>query len=160
MRNHRQHWLREVDRNLRSPVLQGDPELMLRCLAAKAAIEEEVNEDYSRPTWEKIQELAKGLNEPIDTRLRVSPYGLSNAVHFRVTDQTVVAESEGSHQTIAQAQRVGVPAVVEGKLSKPGELDYYSFQAQAGEELRFDVAKGEEPSQPEVGETFGLRLAL
>jgi len=27
------------------------------------AIEEEVNEDYSRPTWEKTQELAKGLND-------------------------------------------------------------------------------------------------
>ena len=31
----------EVDRDLRSPIVQGDPELMLRCLAAKAAIEEE-----------------------------------------------------------------------------------------------------------------------
>ena len=48
----------EVDRDLRSPIVQGDAGLMLRCLAAKAAIEEEVNEDYSRPTWEKIQELA------------------------------------------------------------------------------------------------------
>jgi hypothetical protein len=53
----------EVDRDLRNPVVQGDGGLMLRCLAAKAAIEEEVNEDYSRPTWEKIQELAKGLND-------------------------------------------------------------------------------------------------
>jgi CHAT domain-containing protein len=53
----------EVDRDLRSPLVQGDAALMLRCLTAKAAIEEEVNEDYSRPTWEKIQELAKRLND-------------------------------------------------------------------------------------------------
>jgi len=53
----------EVGRDLRSPIVQRDPELMLRCLAVKAAIEEEVNEDYSRPTWEKIQELAKRLND-------------------------------------------------------------------------------------------------
>jgi len=53
----------EVDRDLRSPLVQGDAALMLRCLTAKAAIEEEVNEDNSRPTWEKIQELAKRLND-------------------------------------------------------------------------------------------------
>ncbi len=53
----------EVDGDLRNAIIQGDTALMLRCLAAKAAIEEEVNEDYSRPTWEKIQELAKRLND-------------------------------------------------------------------------------------------------
>ena len=50
----------EVDRDLRNPIIQGSAELTLGCLIAKAAIEEEVNEDYSRPTWEKIQALAKG----------------------------------------------------------------------------------------------------
>jgi len=53
----------EVDRDLRNPIIQGSAELTLRCLMAKAAIEEEVNEDYSRPTWERIQELAKRLND-------------------------------------------------------------------------------------------------
>ena len=53
----------EVDGDLWNPIIQGSAELTLRCLMAKAAIEEEVNEDYSRPTWEKIQELAKGLND-------------------------------------------------------------------------------------------------
>jgi hypothetical protein len=53
----------EVDGDLRNPIIQGSAELTLRCLMAQAAIEEEVNEDYSRPTWEKIQELAKGLND-------------------------------------------------------------------------------------------------
>ena len=53
----------EVDKDLRNPVIQGQAGLMLRCLAAKAAIEEEVNEDYSRVSWEKIQELAKGLSD-------------------------------------------------------------------------------------------------
>jgi CHAT domain-containing protein len=53
----------EVERDLRNPIVQGDTGLMLRCLVAKAAIEEQVNEDYSRATWEKIQELAKGLGD-------------------------------------------------------------------------------------------------
>ena len=53
----------EVDRDLRNSVVQGDAGLMLRCLAAKAAIEEQVNEDCSRSAWEKIQELAKRLND-------------------------------------------------------------------------------------------------
>ena len=80
----------------------------------------------------------------------VSPYGISNAVHFHVADQPVALETEHSHQTIDQAQPVVVPAIVEGKLADAGELDYYSFQVERGDELRFDVVKGEEPSQPEV----------
>jgi hypothetical protein len=90
----------------------------------------------------------------------VSPYGLSNAVHFSVVDQPVSVEPEGSHQTVDQAQPVRIPALIEGKLSKPGELDYYAFDVRQGEELRFEVARGEKPAQPEVEETFGLRLAL
>ena len=53
----------EVDGDLRNPVIQREPRLMLRSMAAKAAIEEEVNEDYSRASWQKIQELAKGLGD-------------------------------------------------------------------------------------------------
>ena len=41
----------EVDKDLRNPVIQGDAVLMLRCLTAKPAIEEEVNEAINRPIF-------------------------------------------------------------------------------------------------------------
>jgi len=56
-------FLAEVDRDLRSPVVQREARLTLRCMTAKAAVEEQVNEDYSRATWEKIEELAKRLGD-------------------------------------------------------------------------------------------------
>ena len=36
---------------------------MLRCLLAKATLEQEVNEASARDVWEKILELAKGLKD-------------------------------------------------------------------------------------------------
>src|SRR5205814_2725998 len=55
----------------------------------------------------------------------ISPRGVSNAVHFRVTDEPVAVESSGSHQAIDQAQPVTTPVIITGKLGKPGELTYY-----------------------------------
>jgi len=73
----------------------------------------------------------------------VSPRGLSNAISFRVTDEAVVVESPGSHQTLDRAQPVALPAMISGKLEKPGELDYYSFQASKGEEVRVEALQGQ-----------------
>jgi len=53
----------EVDADLQNPTIQRDVTLMLRCLEAKAAIEEQSNEDSSRATWEKIRDLAKRLGD-------------------------------------------------------------------------------------------------
>jgi CHAT domain-containing protein len=51
----------EVGKDLRNPTVHANTILMLRCLLAKAALEEEVNENSSRATWERVQELAKKL---------------------------------------------------------------------------------------------------
>lgn len=53
----------EIKIDLRGPMVQSNTRLMLRCLLAKAALEEEVNENSSRTTWEKVQELAKKLGD-------------------------------------------------------------------------------------------------
>ena len=50
----------EVNRDLRNRITQVDAGLMLRCLAAKAAIEEEVNEEYSRPTGRRFRNWPNG----------------------------------------------------------------------------------------------------
>ena len=51
----------EIAKDMHSPTVQANTGLLLRCLLAKAALEEEVNENSSRATWEKVQELAKKL---------------------------------------------------------------------------------------------------
>jgi hypothetical protein len=81
----------------------------------------------------------------------LSPRGLSNSVPFRVTKENVITEDASPHATVQEAQKTSVPAILNGKMAKPGELDYYSFHAQKGEELHFEVL---------LAENFDPRLAL
>lgn len=81
----------------------------------------------------------------------VSPRGLSNAFWLQVNSEPVVAEMEATHNTPRTAQSVSFPVVVNGTIGKPGEVDYYSFDAQRGQKLLVDVdseysgAEGFEP---------------
>ncbi|HTS10411.1 MAG TPA: CHAT domain-containing tetratricopeptide repeat protein [Candidatus Eisenbacteria bacterium] len=53
----------EVDRDLSTPLIQGDSRLTLRALVARAALDREQNEASGRATWQKIQSLARNLND-------------------------------------------------------------------------------------------------
>ena len=81
----------------------------------------------------------------------VSPQGLSNAVPFRVVDESVVMEAEEPHQTVKQAQPVSFPAIVNGRLTNPGEVDYYSLNAFEGQEISLEIV---------LAQSFEPRLAL
>jgi hypothetical protein len=69
----------------------------------------------------------------------IGPRGISDAVPFRVMDGMVVQETASPHQTINEALAVSLPVVINGRLEKPGELDYYSFDAKQNQELTFEV---------------------
>ncbi len=73
----------------------------------------------------------------------VTPRGISSGIPFRVVDGPVVAETDADHPSAKAAQPLTPPAIVFGRLAKPGELDYYSFSATRGQELYFEVAGGE-----------------
>src|SRR6202043_321071 len=62
---------------------------------------------------------------------------------FRGVDEHVVVETLSPHQTVEQAQPISFPAVINGKLEKPGELDYYSFHPKQGQELSFQVLQAQ-----------------
>ncbi len=49
------------------------------------------------------------------------------------------AESEPNDRP-EQANHVTLPATIKGTLDKPGDADYFSFDAQTGQSLVFDVA--------------------
>ncbi len=69
----------------------------------------------------------------------VTPRGLSDALWLLVDSEPVILETEEPHETPTQAQFLEFPVVVNGKLAGSGELDCYSFQVEAGQELRLEV---------------------
>src|SRR5262249_36107040 len=73
--------------------------------------------------------------------LRVlTPRGVSNALPIRVHSEPALLEDAASHELPEAAQKIpAIPIVIHGKLQGVGEVDYYSFEVQQGETLRFDA---------------------
>ena len=67
----------------------------------------------------------------------VSNRGLSNALSIDVTAENVVLEQ--SSGKAGEYQQVSWPAVVNGRISKDGEMDYYAVEVNAGTDLLFEV---------------------
>ena len=87
----------------------------------------------------------------------VTPRGVSDARWLLVDSEPVIPETEEPHETPTQAQSLDFPVVVNGKLASSGELDYYSFQVEAGQELQLEVratwflqSLATEPADPEL----------
>jgi hypothetical protein len=73
--------------------------------------------------------------------LRVlTPGGLSNPLPIRIHAEPSVMEAAVPHELPAGSQPLAIyPAVVNGKLAGKGEVDYYSFEVEKGEKLRFEA---------------------
>jgi hypothetical protein len=81
----------------------------------------------------------------------VTEQGVSNAASMRVTAERAILEMEGSTGEPEHAPRLsGFPMVVNGRIAKKGEVDYYSFETQPGEELSFEVFSGFSPFDPSL----------
>lgn len=73
----------------------------------------------------------------------LTPNGITNALNLRVVDIPVALEPEGTHENRESAVRIAnLPAAYAGRLSRRGEADYYSFHADAGQTLTFQVVSG------------------
>ena len=85
-------------------------------------------------------------------RLRlVTPQGLSDSLVFRVHRQPAIDETEQDHSSAEAAQWLKQrPVAVNGKIGAKGEVDYYQFKADAGEELLFEVYAGTAAMDPTV----------
>src|SRR5215813_5840846 len=69
--------------------------------------------------------------------------GVSNALPIEIVDGPVVAEPAGLHETQESAIAIsGLPATYAGRLARRGETDYYSFHADAGQVVTFQVVSG------------------
>ena len=69
----------------------------------------------------------------------VSRRGVSNALMFRVNSDSVLDETSQPHQTPSTAQQVSLPAVVNGRVVSDGEEDFFAFEVDEAQELRFEV---------------------
>ena len=69
----------------------------------------------------------------------VSPKGISNALSFNVVSEPVISEIEAAHHRPDQAQQIDFPVIVNGRLNRGGEVDYYGFDAVRGQQLVFDI---------------------
>ena len=72
----------------------------------------------------------------------VGPTGLSNSLSLHLVDQPLQNEEKSPHHRPSQAQELRLPAIVNGTIEDKGELDYYSFEVEAGETLAFQVLSG------------------
>jgi hypothetical protein len=73
----------------------------------------------------------------------VTPKGATDVLPFRVSDEPSVLETVNPHETVQEAQTITFPAIINGKLGRPGEIDYYSFRAKQGQEVFFDILQAE-----------------
>jgi hypothetical protein len=73
----------------------------------------------------------------------IGRHGISNALTLEIVDGPVLAEPAGVHETQETAIAVSaLPAIYSGRLARRGETDYYSFHADAGQSVTFQVISG------------------
>ena len=75
----------------------------------------------------------------IHTFRLVSPQGVSRRLTLQIHSEPTVLETEAPHASANRAQPVTFPAVVDGKISQAGELDYYAIEADQNLELLFEI---------------------
>lgn len=64
---------------------------------------------------------------------------LSNRMPFAVTTLPEIAEQE-SNNTLATAQKITLPVIINGRIDQPGDWDVFQFMGRAGETIIVDVA--------------------
>jgi hypothetical protein len=81
----------------------------------------------------------------------VTKQGVSNAIFMRVTDCRTILEPDTLTSNPSQAPRLSdFPLIVNGRIAKKGELDYYALDAEPGQELTFQVVSGFSAFDPSV----------
>ncbi len=90
----------------------------------------------------------------------VSYRGLSNAIGFPVVDSPVIVETQATHPSVEQSQAVTFPGLINGKIGAPGEIDFYSFQANKGQKFRFQAVEGQKYGGGAASGKFAPELIL
>jgi hypothetical protein len=88
--------------------------------------------------------LAPGLRSGSHAFRVITPGGLSNPMELFVHEPPAILEKPEPHDLPRLAQAIAsLPAAVHGRIAEVGEVDYYSFRVEAGEELLFRTVSSE-----------------
>jgi len=78
------------------------------------------------------------LKGPAMRRIQLpAKYGVSNEIHYAVDPWPEVMEA--AREAAGMAQELKLPVVVNGRISQPGERDYYVFEGKKGQEIVAEV---------------------
>jgi len=103
-------------------------------------ISEEPSEGEKPPSAIGVRMAIAPDARPGDHALRLlTPQGLSSPITFQVLPERVIAEEGDANALPGGAQPVEFPAVISGRIAGDGELDYYAFEVEAGQELNFRI---------------------
>ena len=81
----------------------------------------------------------------------VTRQGVSNAISMRVTDCRTILEPDALTSDPSRAPRLSeFPLIVNGRIAKKGEVDYYSIDAEPGQELSFQAVSGFSAFDPSI----------
>lgn len=111
---------------------------------------------FSRKTYAPGQEVFIQVDIAEDASIGahslrlLTEWGLSGAVTLVVSDGKVVQEQQDPHHDPASAQLLELPANLNGRIGRNGEVDFYAFEVLENQDLQFEVlaAGGILPGSP------------
>ncbi|MXZ35289.1 MAG: hypothetical protein F4Z21_08605, partial [Acidobacteria bacterium] len=111
---------------------------------------------FSRTTYAPGQEvflqvdIAEDASPGAYSLRLLTDWGLSGPVTLVVSDGKVVQEQPEPHQDPESAQLLELPANLNGRIGRNGEVDFYAFEVLESQELQFEVlvAGGILPGSP------------
>ena len=135
---------------VRGEDLEGIRSVWLDCdrLTAKVKAVKEIKLEkarFSRKTYAPGQEVFLQVDIAEDAApgaysLRLlTEWGLSGPVTLVVSDEEVVQEQPEPHQDPESAQLLELPANINGRIGRNGEVDFYAFDVLESQELQFEV---------------------
>ena len=82
----------------------------------------------------------------------VTPKGVTGSLLLLIDSDPIVAEIDQPHSSMVGAQPIEFPSVVNARLAEPGEVDCYSFDVEAGQELQLEVRTTHFPHPTDLGD--------
>ncbi|MDE2965477.1 MAG: hypothetical protein OXU26_16330, partial [Acidobacteriota bacterium] len=84
-------------------------------------------------------EIGPGVTRGVHSLYLVSRRGISNPLSFLVSSDPVLEESEVTSGVDSRTRTVRPPVILNGRLSRDGEVDSYPLEVTAGEDLAFQL---------------------
>ena len=133
------------------PGLQGAILEVRPVSAQKKGAEESGYGDKDKAANQRVNlelEIGPGVPRGGHSLYLVSRQGISNPLSFLVSSDPVTEESEDTGEVDSRPRIVRPPVILNGRLSRDGEVDRYALEVTAGEDLAFQLFSPAETFRP------------